>query len=99
MDTETRGHFLQLVGADALAAADLPPTLVAPFEALLWTIDQGTADQSRAEQRRVDALVRAHLASGDWLGLLLDHCGGWGWPCCTDVGEPEQRLRGEGEPA
>jgi hypothetical protein len=101
MDSATRGHFLQLLGTDALAAAeafaaDLPPALVAPFEALLWTLDQGTADQCHTEQRRVDTLIRAHLTTGAWYGLLLDHCGARGWTCCEHVDQPEQRLLPEG---
>src|SRR4051812_39937904 len=100
MDTETRNHFAQLASPAALAAADalaaeLPPALVAPFEALLWTVDEGAAAHGRAEQARVDTLVRAHLATGAWYDLLLDHCGGWGRTCCEQEGQPEQRLRGE----
>src|SRR5438874_240501 len=97
MDPETRGHLAQLIGPEAIAAADafradLPPALVAPFEALLWTVDEGATAHGRAEQARVHALVRAHLTSGAWWDLLLDHCGGLGRTCCEQVDQPDQRM-------
>lgn len=102
-DRHPLAHVEQAIGPRARAdvdafAAQLPPALLAPFQQLVWTIDQGTADQCRAEQRRVDALVRAHLATGAWYDLLLDHCGGNGRTCCEHVGQPEQRFLAEGGP-
>jgi hypothetical protein len=97
MDPETRTHLAQLIGPEALAAADtfmadLPPALVDRCERLLWTVDEGSAAHSRAEQRRVDTLIHGHLASGSWYDVLLDHCGGDGRTCCEHVGQPEQRM-------
>jgi hypothetical protein len=45
-----------------------------------------------AAHRRVMALVRAHLATGAWLDVLLNHCGGDGADCCEHVGLLEQRF-------
>lgn len=102
MDPETRGHLLQAIGPKALTEAEafaqqLPPALVVPFETLLWTLDQGTADQCRTAERLVETLLRQHLVSGAWFDVLLAHCTGGGWDCCADAGTPRQRLRAEGE--
>ena len=96
-DRDILTHIEQAIGSPARAAVDafaaeLPPALVEPFQRLVWTIDQGTADHCRAEQARVDTLVRAHLASGAWYALLLNHCGGDAPECCEHPEQPEQRL-------
>jgi hypothetical protein len=99
MNTKARANLVQLIGAKALAAVeeferDLPPGLAARFEHLVWTIDQGTADQCHVEEERVRALMRDHLAGGVWLELLRCHCEGSGdLGCCEHPGTPEQRLR------
>jgi hypothetical protein len=99
MNTKARANLVQVIGAKALAAVEeferaLPPGLAARFEHLVWTIDQGTADQCHAEENRVLAMVRAHLASGIWLDVLWFHCEGSGAPRrCEHYGTPEQRLR------
>jgi hypothetical protein len=100
MDPENRGHLAQAIGPDALTAAeafaaDLPPALVAPFEHLVWTIDQGTADQCRVAERLVETLLRQHLVSGAWFDVLLAHCTGAGWDCCEAPATPQQRLKPE----